>query len=275
MRIFEPPLAPQSGIGRVIVAVLIAVVATIALLAWSPANAFDSEAQKTESPYFQVASSDASTDRLPLKSTQVDVRIAGVIADVTVTQHYRNEGQRPIEARDVFPGSTAAAVYAMNVRLGERFLVAKISEKQQARIEYETARQEARVLQLYLAVVPWGDGQCGGEAAALHYFGKHAASLDGVEAVWLASLLRNPEAELDRAAAHGLDAPRLASLAEALRPMSRTRREDLQAELVVWSLPPVVLLRGERPALAVAASSPEGESRSATRAHRSALRSPG
>ena len=148
MRIFEPPLAPQSGIGRVIVGVVVAVVATIALLAWSPANAFDSEAQKTESPYFQVASSDASTDRLPLKSTQVDVRIAGVIADVTMTQHYRNEGQRPIEARYVFPGSTAAAVYAMNVRLGERLLVAKIREKQQARIEYETARQEGKTTAL-------------------------------------------------------------------------------------------------------------------------------
>ena len=142
-------------------------------------------------------------------------------------------------------------------------------------VELDRTLGKARVLQLYLAVAPWGDGQCGGEAAALHYFGKHAASLDAAEAVWLASLLRNPEAELDRAAAHGLDAPRLASLAEALRPMSRTRREDLQAELAVWSLPPVVLLRGERPALAVAASSPEGESRSATRAHRSALRSPG
>ena len=148
MRIFEPPLAPQSGMGRVIVGVMVAVFATIALLAWSPANAYDSEAPKAESPYFQVASNDASTDRLPLKSTQVDVRIAGVIADVTVTQHYRNEGQRPIEARYVFPGSTAAAVYAMSVRLGDRLLVAKIREKAQARIEYETAKQEGKTTAL-------------------------------------------------------------------------------------------------------------------------------
>ena len=148
MRVFEPPLAPQSGIGRVIFSALVAVFAALALLAWSPANAFDSEARKAESPYFQVASSDASIDRLPLKSTQVDVRIAGVIADVTVTQHYRNEGQRPIEARYVFPGSTAAAIYAMNVRLGDRLLVAKIREKAQARIEYETAKQEGKTTAL-------------------------------------------------------------------------------------------------------------------------------
>jgi len=148
MRIFETPLAPQSGIGRVVFGVLVAVLATAALLAWTPANADDSEARRAESPYFHVSGSDGSVDRLPLKSTRVDVRIVGVIADVTVTQHYRNEGQRALEARYVFPGSTGSAVYAMNVRLGERLLTAKIREKQQARIEYETARQEGKTTTL-------------------------------------------------------------------------------------------------------------------------------
>ena len=148
MRIFETPLAPQSGLGRVVFGVLVAVLATAALLAWTPANADDSDARRAESPYFHVSGSDGSVDRLPLKSTRVDVRIAGVIADVTVTQHYRNEGQRALEARYVFPGSTTSAVYAMNVRLGERLLTAKIREKQQARIEYETAKQEGKTTTL-------------------------------------------------------------------------------------------------------------------------------
>ena len=56
-------------------------------------------------------------DQLPLKCTDVDVSIAGVIADVNVTQHYRNEGKRAIEAEYVFPGSTRAAVYALRWRL--------------------------------------------------------------------------------------------------------------------------------------------------------------
>ena len=59
------------------------------------AHADDSEAPKAESPYFHVKGADTDVDALPLKATRVDVRIAGVIADVTVTQHYRNEGQRP------------------------------------------------------------------------------------------------------------------------------------------------------------------------------------
>ncbi|MBX3654854.1 MAG: VWA domain-containing protein [Ramlibacter sp.] len=100
------------------------------------------------SPYFFVKSDAPGLDRLPLKSTDVDVRISGVIADVTVVQHYRNEGQRPIEARYVFPGSTQAAVYGMNVRLGERLITAQIREKQQARIEYQAAQQAGKTAAL-------------------------------------------------------------------------------------------------------------------------------
>ena len=141
---FIREVRPLSQAGRVAWLAAIGLVAALLMVAWSPAHAYDSDAAKAESPYFQVASTDPSTDRLPLKSTRVDVRISGVIADVTVTQHYRNEGQRAIEARYVFPGSTAAAVYALNVRLADRLLVAKIREKQQARIEYETAKKEGK-----------------------------------------------------------------------------------------------------------------------------------
>ncbi len=120
-----------------------------AFLAWSPtqpARAFEPE--KIESPYFFVKSDDPEVDRLPLKGTNVDIRIVGVTADVIVTQHYRNEGTRPIEARYVFPGSTRAAVYAMNVRLGERLLTAKIREKRQARAEYDQAQREGKTAAL-------------------------------------------------------------------------------------------------------------------------------
>jgi hypothetical protein len=123
----------------------------------------------------------------------------------------------------------------------ERTVARKVRELLYA-VELDRTLGKARVLQLYLSVVPWGDGQCGGEAAALHYFGKRAASLDAAEAVWLASLLRNPEAELDRAA-QAFDAARLKTIAGALRPLPRWRREDLQLELGEWQPPPVVLAR--------------------------------
>lgn len=117
-----------------------------------PAHARDRDSsaprQKTESPYFFIKSDAPGLDQLPLKATQVDVRISGVIADVTVTQHYRNEGQRAIEAKYVFPGSTKAAVYGMNVRLADRLITADIREKQQARIEYDSAKKEGKTAAL-------------------------------------------------------------------------------------------------------------------------------
>jgi len=110
--------------------------------------------QKTESPYFFVKSDDPSVDRLPLKGTEVSVKISGVIADVTVTQTYRNEGQRAIEAKYVFPGSTKAAVSGLNVRLADRLITAQIREKQQAQIEYDTAKKEGKTAALLEQQLP-------------------------------------------------------------------------------------------------------------------------
>lgn len=102
------------------------------------------QTEKTLSPYFFVQSDDPGTDQLPLKSTEVVVDIAGVIADVKVAQIYTNTGARPIEAIYVFPASTKAAVYGMKMTIGERTIVARIKEKQQAREEYEEAKRAGK-----------------------------------------------------------------------------------------------------------------------------------
>ena len=99
---------------------------------------------KTLSPYFLVKSDDPDADQLPLKSTSAEVDIAGVIADVRVTQVYKNEGKVPLEAIYVFPGSTRAAVYGMKMTIGERTLIAKIQEREKARQDYEKARDEGK-----------------------------------------------------------------------------------------------------------------------------------
>jgi Ca-activated chloride channel homolog len=101
-------------------------------------------ADKTLSPYFFIKSDDSETDRLPLKSTSAKVEIAGVIADVVVTQVYKNEGRRPIEAIYVFPASTKAAVYGMKMTVGDRVITAKIRKREDARKEYEQAKQDGK-----------------------------------------------------------------------------------------------------------------------------------
>ena len=103
---------------------------------------------KTESPYFFVQSDDPEIDRLPLKSTHVDVAISGVMADVTVTQVYENKGSRPIEAIYIFPASTKAAVYGMKMTIGERTIVANIKKTQEARDDYDAAKAAGKTASL-------------------------------------------------------------------------------------------------------------------------------
>lgn len=120
----------------------------LALLGARPESVAEAETEpapeETLSPYFFVENGDPEVDRLPLQETKADVRIAGVIADVTVTQVYKNEGTRPINARYVFPASTRAAVHGMTLQVGEHRIRAKIREKQQAKQEYEKARVEGK-----------------------------------------------------------------------------------------------------------------------------------
>ncbi len=99
---------------------------------------------KTLSPYFLVKSDDPEVDQLSLKSTTVKVHIAGVIADVLVTQVYKNEGRRPLEAIYVFPASARAAVYGMKMTIGARTITAKIERREDARRQYEDAKQAGK-----------------------------------------------------------------------------------------------------------------------------------
>lgn len=98
---------------------------------------------KTLAPYF-VVQGDPGVDHLPLKDTRVDISVSGVIADVKVRQIYRNEGTRPINASYVFPASTRAAVYSMRMQIGDEIIVAKIKEREQAKKDFEEAKEEGK-----------------------------------------------------------------------------------------------------------------------------------
>jgi monofunctional glycosyltransferase len=56
----------------------------------------------------------------------------------------------------------------------------------------EHALSKRRIVEIYLNVAEWGDGIFGIEAAAKHYYGKHASSLTAQEAARLATVLPNP-----------------------------------------------------------------------------------
>jgi hypothetical protein len=84
---------------------LIALLLACASISLSQASEDAAANDKTLSPYFYVkATAESSVDPMPLKSTDVDVKIVGVIADVRVTQTYSNAGGVPLEASYIFPG---------------------------------------------------------------------------------------------------------------------------------------------------------------------------
>ncbi len=93
-------------------------------------------------------------------------------------------------------------------------------------VEIEQALGKPRILQLYLDGVPWGGDVCGAEAAARLYFKRSARSLEPAQAVWLAAMLHDPDAELARWRHSGSpDAARTKWVAEGVRGLSRVQRD--------------------------------------------------
>ena len=124
---------------------MLSIVGVSALCVGGGAAAQDKhDPNKTLSPYFVVISDNPETDALPLKETSVKATIVGSIADVTVKQVYVNSGKNPLEAIYTFPMSTRAAVYGMQMTIGNRIIRAKIEEKKKAREDYEKAKQEGK-----------------------------------------------------------------------------------------------------------------------------------
>jgi len=123
---------------------VIALLLALAPITSSRASESEATADKTLSPYFHVKGGESGPDAMPLKSTDVQVKIVGVIADVTVTQTYANAGGVPIEATYVFPGSTRAAVHGMQMTIGDRVVKAQVQPRAEARQTYERAKTEGK-----------------------------------------------------------------------------------------------------------------------------------
>lgn len=106
------------------------------------------EPEKARSPYFVVSGGFDGEEAFPLRSTEVKATVSGVIADVVVTQSYENRGTAPLDARYVFPASTRAAVHGMTIRVGDKQVVARIKEREQARQEFEEAKHAGKTASL-------------------------------------------------------------------------------------------------------------------------------
>ena len=93
------------------------------------ATASGNEPHVPLSPYF-ARRGRIGVDRLPLKKKAAPMSAtARLLPGVQLSQIYRNEGSRPINATYIFQGSTRAAVNGMTMTISERRINGKIKEK--------------------------------------------------------------------------------------------------------------------------------------------------
>ena len=86
---------------------------------------------------------------LPLLKTEVDARLAGLLARVTVRQVFVNRNDKPVEVEYLFPLGERAAVDSMEFRTPDRRIRGVVKPKAVAEQEYQAARaagQRATVL---------------------------------------------------------------------------------------------------------------------------------
>ena len=79
---------------------------------------------------------------VPLKEVSVDATVRSFAADVTITQVFRNDETKPIEAVYCFPIEEQAAIYSFTARIDDREIVAQLKEKKEAQKEYSDALQQ-------------------------------------------------------------------------------------------------------------------------------------
>jgi len=113
----------------------------IIILCFSVNMAFGQDNDETECPYFNVFSTDTTGVSFALLSTNIDATISGVIANVEIEQTYYNAGDSTINATYVFPMSTNAAVYGMQMVLDGRTIDAVIKRRSEAQTIFENAEE--------------------------------------------------------------------------------------------------------------------------------------
>lgn len=107
----------------------------------------DEAGSDARSPYFFLPG-DAGVESFPLLETGAEVEISGMIAEAALTQVYKNQGDKTIEAVYVFPLSVKSAIHSMKMTIGGRVIEAEIEEKARARAIYQAAKDGGQVASL-------------------------------------------------------------------------------------------------------------------------------
>jgi len=96
----------------------------------------------------QVVTADDIVLEMPLRHTRVSVEISAFVARVKVEQTFANPFDVPVEAIYTFPLGDEAAVDDFELTSGSTTIRGEIRTREEARQEYESARDEGRVAAL-------------------------------------------------------------------------------------------------------------------------------
>ncbi len=81
----------------------------------------------------------ANGAQIPLEGVHIKAQLLGLCSEVTVAHRYRNTETVPLEAVYTFPLETGAAVCAFEAQIGERRVVGKVLERDEAFERYDDA----------------------------------------------------------------------------------------------------------------------------------------
>ncbi|MEM6739376.1 MAG: VIT and VWA domain-containing protein [Pseudomonadota bacterium] len=91
-----------------------------------------------------IAEHDGRQIELPLLESHYAVNIEGDMATVEVSQTFENPADVPLNAEYLFPLNQHAAVYGMQMRIGDVVTHAVIREKAQAQAEFDAAKEAGK-----------------------------------------------------------------------------------------------------------------------------------
>ena len=123
------------------------IIATIVFIATAIFFMPVASASEISSPDLPAGSLKVSNDQamgFPLKHTSVDAKISGYVAEVEVKQEYVNPYKVPIEAVYVFPLPNKAAIYDMEIKVGQKTIKSQIKTREEAKRIYEQAKEEGK-----------------------------------------------------------------------------------------------------------------------------------
>lgn len=124
-------------------------IAAFAILLVQPATAVPApDAGEEKQGGRVVATVNGKTIPFPSLKTEISGDLKGDLASITVRQTFVNPTNAPMNARYLFPLNKDAAVHAMQMRVGEELISAKIAKRATARTTYEKAKSKGKAAAL-------------------------------------------------------------------------------------------------------------------------------